>query len=511
MTIYSGLCFLVVCLFLHCRPWLSECSLWEGISEEERRNIKHLTHEVELQIYSQHSKHVIALFCNTQEKKCKDVYFEFMQASNELDDKEIAFVYIDTLTLQKVADNFNVVTVPKILTFRDFNPEKGYTLGGKYTKENIKEWAETIPAASVEVIDISSVEKYLEIQKKKGYATIIAYAMRDSKHVNKFLHFGETHNIPNLSAVLTYVEKPEETKIEIVNGPGSTIPIQDIKYKDIYTVDAADNNEWISEKITNFATAYMKQFPIIIDYNRKKRKPQMNDVYFNFFNMPGYTDALYAELYNVIKDNPQMKFVFSTVEDTEEVMSDPIMENVVGILDYRNATFDASYQLLRPKKYLKFFSGELKSDTITAFIKDFNDNKIDRYRKSEDIVRRLERTEYQKVCSKNFEQFVFDPQKIVLLFYHVKGCKECTAIFPFWKKVAFHFHLEYKDVLVATMDAKLNDMFDEYVDVYPSLVIYPKGEDKLKRKKALLFPLKLETLIDIVDEMLENAEEEQEL
>lgn len=511
MIRYSSFYLLVVVfLFLHYRPWGSECVVWEGISDEESKNVKHLTHEVELQIFSQHSKKAVALFCNTQEKKCRNVYSEFVKASNEVNDKEVEFLYIDTITLKKTADNFNVTTIPKILTFRDFNPEKAYTLSGKYTKENIKEWVELLPVASVEVIDIDSINKYLDLQQKKGYASIIAYATKNSDQISKFIHFGETHNIPNLTVGLTYIEKEEDTKIEIVNGPGSSIPMQDMKYKDTYAIDEPDNTEWTSEKITKFAAVYMKQFPIIIDYSRKRRKPQMDDIYFYIFDIGSYTDTLYAELYNVIQENPQMKFVFPKREERNELMNEPRMESVVCILDYRNATFDVSYQLLRPKKYVKFFPDEIKADQVAEFIKDFNDNKIDRYRRSEDVIRRFDQTQYQQLVSKNFESFVFDPQKIVLLFYHVKGCNECTKIFPFWKKVAYHFHLEYKDVLVATMDAKLNDMFDEHIDFYPALAIYPKGEDKLKRKKVLFFPTKLETLIDLVDEMLEN-EEEQEL
>ncbi|CRG99404.1 protein disulfide isomerase, putative [Plasmodium relictum] len=480
--------------------------IWDEISEEERKNIKHLTHDVELQIYSQHSQNVIALFCNDKELKCKNVYKEFVDASNELPGDEVVFVYVDTLALPKTADNFEIKIVPKILTFRDFDPEKGYTFIKKYTKNNILEWFRLLPVPSIEVMNISNVEKYVELQKKKGYASIIAFAVKNSDNAHKFFHFGETHKIPNLSVGLAYVEKEE--KIEIFNGPGSTIPNDLIKYKDVYR---PDNNVWISDQIHKFTKDYMDQFPIIIDYSRKVIKPINNDIYFYIFSHIGdYSDSIYAELYNVIKNHPEIKFVFPKSEERSELFQVEHDINLICILDYRNASFDAVYQLLRPKKFIKKINEDIKSEIVEKFIEDFYNNKITQYRISEKPVKRRQQQHYQKICTNNFESFVFDPQRIILLFYHVQGCKECKPILSFWENVSNYFHLEhkYKNVLVATMDAKLNDMIDESIEFFPSLAIYPNGENKLKRRKVLLFPVKLDTLIDMVDEMLEDVEED---
>ncbi|CRG96741.1 protein disulfide isomerase, putative [Plasmodium gallinaceum] len=494
--------------FFYIKFQFIQCVTDDGISEEETKNIKHLTHEVELQIYSQHSENVIALFCNNKELKCKNAYKEFIEASNELVDNEIVFVYVDTLTLPKTADNFEIKNVPKILTFRDFDPEKGYTFSKKYTKENIIEWFKLLPLPSIEVMDKTNVDKYVELQKKKGYASIIAFAIKNSDNAHKFVHFGETHKIPNLSVGLAYVEKEEETKIEIFNGPGSTIPNDLIRYKDVYI---PDNNIWVSDKIYKFTKDYMDQFPIIINYSRKIIRPINNDIYFYIFsNLGDYSESLYAELYNVIKNYPEIKFVFPKSEEKSELFQLEHDMNLVCILDYRNASFDAVYQLLRPKKFIKEIDGDIKSEIVKNFIEDFYNNKITQYRKSQKPIKRREQQHYQIICTNNFESFVFDPERIVLIFYHVQGCKECKPILSFWESVSNYFHLEnkYKNVLVATMDAKLNDMIDETVEFFPTLAIYPKGEDKLKRRKVFLFPVKLDTLIDIVDEMLEDIEED---
>lgn len=496
-----SLFFLVLC-FLHF-PKSVITHLWDNINEAERQHVKNLTHDVELQIYSQHSKNAIALFCNDEEPKCKNVYHEFVKASNELVGKEIAFVYVDTLLLPKTADNFDIRSVPKILTFRDYDAEKGYTFYDKHTKENIKKWFEALPIPSVEVMTLNSTEKYIEMQKKKGYAALLAYGVKNSNNVQKFFHFGETHSLQNLSVGLAYVEKEEDEKIEIFNGPGVTIPNENIKYKDTFV--PKKEKTWVSEEISIFAAEYMKQFPIIINYSRKMTKPKDGDIYFYIFNFPTeYADATYAELYSVIIANPQMKFVFPISEERGELFGD-IRENyMLSILDYRNASFDTPSQLLRPKKYFKTFNENIKASDASEFINDFNENKLKRFMKSEKPVKRLEITQFQKVCADNFETYVLDPEKIVLVFYHVEGCKECAPIFPFWEKVAHHFHLDYKNVLVATMDSKLNDMFDEKVENFPSLVIYPTGNNKMRNKRNLLFPVKMETLEDIVDEFQEG-------
>ncbi|KJP88609.1 hypothetical protein AK88_01689 [Plasmodium fragile] len=477
-------------------------SVWEGVSDEEAKNVKHLTHEVELQIYSQHTPNCIALFCNKEEVACKDVYKEFVKAANEIASDEIAFVYVDTVPLKKTADNFDIQKVPKILTFKDFDPEKGYTFGQKYTKENIVEWFKLLPMPSIEVMEKDHVEKYVEMQKKKGYASIIAFCVKNSDHVHKFFHFGETHSLPNLAVGMVYIDQETDAKIEISNGPGATIPEGNTKYNDVYK---PDNNVWVSNDILTFASEYMAQFPVIINYKRSLYKAQKGEIYVYLYSHFGfYSDALYVELAPVIRaHHPQS-------EEVAELLGTEKSGNLILFVDYRDATLDVLFGLLRPKKYIKQLDSEkINAENLSQAITQFYNNELAQIKKSQKEVKRREQQNYQIVCANNFDTLVLDPEKIVLIFYHVEGCKECKPLFSFWSRVSNFFHLEnkYKNVLVATMDAKLNDMTDESVDFYPSVAIYPTGLDKLKRKKFLLFPLKLDTLIDMVDEMLEVEED----
>ncbi|CDO64253.1 protein disulfide isomerase [Plasmodium reichenowi] len=487
---------------------LGEGAIWEGISKDEIRNVKHLTHEVELQIYSQHTQNCMALFCNEKESKCKNVYKEFVKASNELIDNDVVFVYVDTISLAKTADNFEIKNIPKILTFKDFDPEKGYTFNRKYTKENILEWFKLLPEPSIEIMEKNNVEKYVEMHKKKGYASIIAFCIRGSDNANKFVHFGETQKLPNLAVGLIYVENEEDVKIEIFNGPGSTIPKENLKYKDTYV---PYNGIWTSDSIYQFADNYMKQFPIIINYHRKSLPPLNGDIYFYIFNRFGeYSDTLYVELYDLIMKHNQIKFVFPRKDEVLEHFNIENHMSLISIMDYNNASFVTLSQMLRPKKYAKIMDENITVSHVESFLDEFLKNNLAVYRKSEKPIKRREKQKYQILCSNDFESYVMDPEKLVLIFYHVQGCKECKPLFTFWDTVANYFHLEnkYKDVLVATMDAKLNDMIDESVDYYPSLALYPKGENKLKRKHILLFPMKLDTLIDVVDEYLEDLDQD---
>ncbi|CAD2090218.1 protein disulfide isomerase, putative [Plasmodium vinckei brucechwatti] len=497
--------FFIIAFFF--TPELLKCSIWEGVSDDLAKKVNHLTHEMELQIYSQHTQYCVALFCTHNEIKCKDVYKEFVNAANAIDKEDIVFVYVDTVKLAKTADNFEIKNVPKILIFRDFDPEKGYTFHNKYTKENIIEWLNTIPMPSVEVMEPGDVNKYVEMNKKKGFASIIAYCTKNSKNPDKFVHFGETHKIPNLAIGLTYIDNNEESRIEIANGPGSTIPNNSIKYKDVYK---PANNIWTSDSILNFASDYMNQFPIVINYTRKLRHPIKDEIYLYLYNeFGGYTDSTYVEVYDVIQKYKKIKFVFPRKEEITEMFGLEEGNKYICIMDYTDSNIDAAYALLRPRKYVQQLTENIKSKTVEKFIDDFYNNKVPEFRKSEKSVKRLHKQNYQILCSNNFESYVLDPNKLVIVFYHVHGCKECKPLFSFWEKVANYFHLEYpkEDILVATMDAKLNDMFDTSIKVYPSAAIYPKGADKIKRRTHIMFPIKLDTLIDVVEEILEGEDD----
>ncbi|EUD68016.1 protein disulfide-isomerase [Plasmodium inui San Antonio 1] len=510
-VLYFPLCWaLPMLLFLY---WgynsLVNGAIWEGVTDGEAKNVKHLTHEVELQIYSQHTLNCIALFCNNKEVACKDVYKEFVKAADEIASDDIVFVYVDSITLKKTADNFDIKKVPKILTFKDFDPEKGYTFGKKYTKENIVEWFKLLPTPSIEVMEKDHVEKYVEMQKKKGYASIIAFCVKNSDHVHKFFHFGETHSLPNLAVGMVYTDLQSDVRIEISNGPGATIPEANTKYSDLYK---PKNNVWVSSDILTFASEYMAQFPVIINYKRSLYKAQKGEIYVYLYPHFGhYSDALYVELAPVIRaHHPQLRFVFPKSDEVADLLGTEKGGNFILVVDYRDATVDVLFGLLRPKKYIKHLeSDKIDAEQLTQAITQFYQNELPQIKKSQKEVKRREQQNYQIVCANNFDSLVLDPEKIVLLFYHVEGCKECKPLFSFWSHVSNFFHLEnkYKKVLVATMDAKLNDMTDESVDFYPSVAIYPTGSNKLKRKRFLLFPLKLDTLIDMVDDLLEVEED----
>ncbi|GAB65767.1 protein disulfide isomerase, partial [Plasmodium cynomolgi strain B] len=450
-------------------------SVWEGVTDEEAKNVKHLTHEVELQIYSQHTPNCIALFCNNKQETCKEVYKEFVKAANEIASDEVVFVYVDTITLKKTADNFDIKKIPKILTFKDFDPEKGYTFGKKYTKENIVEWFKLLPMPSIEVMEKEHVEKYVEMQKKKGYASIIAFCIKNSDHVHKFFHFGETHSLPNLAVGMVYTDMESDVKIEIYNGPGATIGDANTKYMDAYK---PDNNVWVSSDILTFASEYMAQFPVVINYKRTLYKAKKGEIYVYLYSHFGYySDALYVELAPVIRaHHPQLRFVFPKSDEVTDLLGTENSGNFILVADYRDATVDVLTGLLRPKKYIKQLESEkINAEQLSQAINQFNHNELAQIKKSEKEVKRIAQENYQIVCANNFDTLVLDPEKIVLLFYHVQGCKECKPLFSFWSNISNFFHLEnkYKNVLVATMDAKLNDMTDESIDFYPSVVIYP--------------------------------------
>ncbi|CDU17595.1 hypothetical protein YYC_02573 [Plasmodium yoelii 17X] len=501
---YTFIYFFFIIVFFF-TPELFKCSIWEGVSDDFAKKVNHLTHEMELQIYSQHTQYCVALFCNHNEIKCKDVYKEFVSAANAIDKGDVVFVYIDTVKLAKTADNFEIKNVPKILIFRDYDPEKGYTFHKKYTKENIIEWLNTLPMPSVEVMDLGDVNKYVEINKKKGFASIIAYCTKGSKNCDKFVHFGETNKIPNLAIGLTYIDNNEEPRVEILNGPGSTIPNDSIKYKDIYK---PTNNIWTSDSIWNFTNSYMNQFPIIINYTRKLMHPIKDEIYLYLYNEFGeYSDSTYVEVYGVIQKYNKIKFVFPRKEEFSEMFALEETNKYICIMDYTDANIDSAYVLLRPRKFVQKVEN-IKSEIVENFIENFYNNKLTQFRKSEKEVKRLHKQNYQILCSNNFESYVLDPNKLVLVFYHLHGCKECKPLFSFWEKVSNYFHLEYpkEDILVAAMDAKLNDMIDTSIKIYPSIGIYPKGVDKIKRRTHIMFPTKLETLIDVTEEILEGEE-----
>ena len=81
------------------------------------------------------------------------------------------------------------------------------------------------------------------------------------------------------------------------------------------------------------------------------------------------------------------------------------------------------------------------------------------------------------VVGKTWEKIVKDPTKDVLLNIYAPWCQYCQALEPFYEQLANEV-ADIEDLVIAKIDAEANEIADDKVDGYPTIIFYSKTNKK---------------------------------
>ena len=73
----------------------------------------------------------------------------------------------------------------------------------------------------------------------------------------------------------------------------------------------------------------------------------------------------------------------------------------------------------------------------------------------------------------NFEEVLKDKSKNILVDYYAPWCGHCKALHPVWHELAETLK-DQKDVLMAKMDATLNELSHTIIRSFPTIRLYKK-------------------------------------
>ncbi|KAK9124273.1 hypothetical protein Sjap_013875 [Stephania japonica] len=123
------------------------------------------------------------------------------------------------------------------------------------------------------------------------------------------------------------------------------------------------------------------------------------------------------------------------------------------------------------KKFV--LNGELSLDNIKAFGKDFLEDKLKPFFKSDSIPETND-GDVKIVVGNSFDDIVLDESKDVLLEIYAPWCGHCQTLEPIYNKLAKHLR-GIDSLVIAKMDGTTNEHPRAKTDGFPTLLFFPAG------------------------------------
>jgi protein disulfide-isomerase A1 len=130
-----------------------------------------------------------------------------------------------------------------------------------------------------------------------------------------------------------------------------------------------------------------------------------------------------------------------------------------------------------PNKSAKYVSGTIELDKIESWVADYKAGKIPKQLKSEEPPASNDGP-VKVVVSKTFDELVIKSGKNVFIEFYAPWCGHCKKLEPAWTELG-ETYLSNESIMIAKVDATVNDIDDERFDVqgFPTLYfLSAKGE-----------------------------------
>jgi protein disulfide-isomerase A1 len=238
------------------------------------------------------------------------------------------------------------------------------------------------------------------------------------------------------------------------------------------------------EKIVEFIQRY--SLPLVVEFNHDNAQKMFRGlVKSHILIFISYKSDEYEATYNVAKklaEEFRNKVMFSTV-DTDEDDHRRIIE-FLGLKGEKFPTMRIIQMKEDIDKY-KVVEGQhdahdtTNEENLRKFVQDYLDGKVPIHYLTEDLPEDWNKNATKYLTGKNFDQVVFDKEMAWFVKFYAPWCGHCKQLSPIWDKLAETFIAEKKDdIVVAKMDATINELSHSKVRSFPTIRLYRKGTNE---------------------------------
>jgi len=175
------------------------------------------------------------------------------------------------------------------------------------------------------------------------------------------------------------------------------------------------------------------------------------------------------------------------------------MMNFFGVSEEDGTTIRVVHLATQVQKFKppQSLIDNIHTEKVSDFVKEVLAGNVDRWFMSEPAIAAEDNNgAVFYLVANGFQEVVYNKDKAVFVEFYAPWCGHCQALAPEWEKLGEHYK-DNDDIIIAKSDATANEFEDLKIRSFPTIMYFPKGEDK--EVVSYEYGRELDTFIEFLD------------